>query len=49
MKVNEKLVKPVREAKYLDVENTDRYRSIARLFYQNYEKLKYWMYQEEVW
>ena len=49
MKVNEKLVKPVREAKYLDVENTDRYRSIARLFYLNYEKLKYWMYQEEVY
>ncbi len=48
MKVNEKLVKPVREAKYLAVENTDRYRSIARLFYLNYEKLKYWMYQEEV-
>ena len=49
MKVNEKLVKPVREAKYLDVENTDRYRSIARLFYLNYEKMKYWMYQEEVY
>ena len=49
MKINEKLVKPVREAKYLDVENTDRYRSIARLFYLNYEKLKYWMYQEEVY
>lgn len=49
MKVNEKLIKPVREAKYLDVENTDRYRSIARLFYLNYEKLKYWMYQEEVY
>lgn len=49
MKINEKLVKPVREAKYLDVENTDRYRSIARLFYLNYEKLKYRMYQEEVY
>lgn len=49
MKINEKLVKPVHEAKYLDVENTDRYRSIARLFYLNYEKLKYWMYQEEVY
>ncbi len=49
MKINEKLVKPVREAKYLDVENTDRYRSIARLFYLHYEKLKYWMYQEEVY
>lgn len=49
MKVHEKLLKPVREAKYLDVENTDRYRAIVRLFYLNYEKLKYWMYQEEVY
>lgn len=49
MKIHEKLVKPIHEAKYLDVENTDRYRSIARLFYINYEKLKYWMYQEEVY
>lgn len=49
MKIHEKLVKPIREAKYLDVENTDRYRSIIRFFYLNYEKLKYWMYQEEVY
>ncbi|MCM1045748.1 MAG: TIGR02677 family protein [Candidatus Gastranaerophilales bacterium] len=49
MKINEKLVRPIHEAKYLDVENSDRYRSIARLFYLNYEKLKYWMYQEEVY
>ena len=49
MKIHEKLVKPIHEAKYLDVENTDRYRAIARLFYLNYEKLKYWMYQEEVY
>lgn len=49
MKISEKLVKPIHEAKYLDVENSDRYRSITRLFYLNYEKLKYWMYQEEVY
>ena len=49
MKIHEKLIKPVREAKYLDVETTDRYRSIAHSFYLNYEKLKYWMYQEEVY
>ena len=49
MKIHDKLIKPVREVKYLDVENTDRYRSIIRLFYLNYEKLKYWMYQEEVY
>ncbi len=49
MKISEKLVKPIHEAKYLDVENSDRYRSITRLFYLNYEKLKYWMYQEEIY
>lgn len=49
MKIHEKLVKQVKEARYLTVENTDRYRSIIRLFYLNYEKLKYWMYQEEVY
>lgn len=49
MKIHDKLVKPVMEAKYLNVENTDRYRSIIRLFYLNYERLKYWMYQEEVY
>jgi len=49
MKINEKLVKPIQETKYLNLENSDRYRSIARLFYLNYEKLKYWMYQEEVY
>ncbi len=48
MKIQEKMKKPVMEAKYLNVENTDRYRPIIRLFYLKYEKLKYWMYQEEV-
>lgn len=49
MKIHEKLLKPVVETKYLTVDNTDRYRAIVRLFYLNYEKLKYWMYQEEVY
>lgn len=49
MKVRETLKKPMLEAKYLNVENTDRYRPIIRLFYLKYEKLKYWMYQEEVY
>ncbi len=48
MIIQEKMKKPVLEAKYLNVENTDRYRPIIRLFYLKYEKLKYWMYQEEV-
>ncbi len=49
MRIDETLKKPMVEAKYLNVDNTDRYRPIIRLFYLNYEKLKYWMYQEEVY
>lgn len=49
MKINETLRKPMLEAKYLNVENTDRYRPIIRLFYLKSEKLKYWIYQEEVY
>ena len=49
MRVQEKMKKPVLEAKYLNVENTDRYRPIIRAFcILKYEKLKYWLYQEEV-
>ncbi len=49
MKVQETLRKPMTEAKYLNVDNTDRYRPIIRLFYLQYEKLKYWLYQEDVY
>lgn len=49
MHVSEKIVRPLTEAKYLNTDNVDRYRSIMRIFYENYEKLKYWMYQEEVY
>ena len=49
MLTHEKLLKPVVETKYLNVENTDRYRSIIRLFYLKYERLKYWLYQEDVY
>lgn len=49
MHVTEKLTKLLTEAKYLNADNADRYRSIMRIFYENYEKLKYWLYQEEVY
>ena len=49
MKVTDKITKPLTEAKYLNADNVDRYRSIMRIFYENYEKLKYWLYQEEVY
>lgn len=48
MRISEKMKKPMIEAKYLNVDNTDRYRPIIRLFYIQYEKLKYWLYLEEV-
>ena len=49
MRVTEKLTRPLTEAKYLNADNADRYRSIMRIFYENYEKLRYWMYQEDVY
>lgn len=48
MEITQKLITPLTETKYLSMENADRYRSIMRLFYLNYEKMNYWMYQEEV-
>jgi len=48
MEINEKLVKPIEEVKYLNVENTDRYRPIIRYFFRQYERLEYWLYKEDV-
>ncbi len=49
MQVSDKLTKPLTEAKYLTVDNVSRYRCIMRIFFEHYEKLKYWLYQEEVY
>ena len=49
MHVTEKLIRLLTEAKYLNADNADRYWSIMRIFYENYEKLRYWMYQEEAY
>lgn len=43
------LRKQVREVKYLATENTWRYRPILRYFYLQYEKIKYWLYREDVY
>lgn len=48
MRVTEKLVRPVTEVKYLNADNAERYRSIMRVFFENYERLRYWMELEEV-
>ena len=49
MQATDKLIKPLTEAKYLNADNVSRYRCIMRIFFENYEKLKYWLYQEEVY
>ena len=49
MQVNDKLLRQLTEVKYLNADNVDRYRCIMRIFYDNYEKLKYWLYQEDVY
>lgn len=49
MMMTEKLTKKLTETAYLTADNVDRYRGIMRIFYENYEKLKYWLYQEEVY
>lgn len=48
MIINEKMLKTVQETAYLTAENAARYRVILRFFYMEYEKIKYWMNQEEV-
>ncbi len=49
MQVTEKLTKALTEVKYLNADNVSRYRCIMRIFFENYEKLKYWLYQEEIY
>lgn len=49
MEINGKMIKPIQEVKYLSADNAWRYRTILRFFYIQYEKIKYWMYKEEVW
>ncbi len=48
MEINGKLIKQITETKYLNVENTERYRPIMRVFFEHYEKLDYWLYKEDV-
>ncbi|MCX7843087.1 MAG: TIGR02677 family protein [Clostridia bacterium] len=49
MNVETVLMKPITETKYLTAENCWRYRAILRFFYIQYEKIKYWLYKENVY
>lgn len=48
MKITERLLKPLIEVNYLRAENVERYRSIIRFFYLEYEKRHYWIHREDV-
>jgi uncharacterized protein (TIGR02677 family) len=48
MELSSKVLKQIDETRYLTAENAWRYRTILRFFYLQYEKMKYWMYKEEV-
>ncbi|AYD40918.1 DUF2397 family protein [Clostridium fermenticellae] len=48
MQITDKLTKQIDEMRYITAENAWRYRTILRFFYLQYEKMKYWMYKEEL-
>lgn len=49
MNITEKITVPLIESRYLSAENADRYRSIMRLFYLHYEKMRYWLIRKKFW
>lgn len=48
MEIDRNVIKNIDETKYLATENTWRYRAISRIVYENYEKMKYWLYLKEI-
>jgi uncharacterized protein (TIGR02677 family) len=46
--MDEKLLKPIPEVTYLTTGNSWRYRSILRYFYAQYERLRHYLFPEEV-
>ena len=49
MELTETLSKPIKETSYLTAENVKRYIPILRFFYEEYEKINYMLYKEDVW
>jgi uncharacterized protein (TIGR02677 family) len=49
MEINQILLKPILEIKYLQAENVERYRVIIRHFFLEYENLNYMLYKEDIY
>ena len=43
-----KVGRKITESKYLNQENSFRYRNILRIAFYKYEKMKYWLDQNEI-
>lgn len=48
MEINDKISKKIVETSYLTAENAKRYRPILRYFYEQYERINYMLYKEDV-
>lgn len=49
MDISSKTKKKVMEASYLTADNAHRYRVILRIAYSQYEKMKLWLYKEDIY
>ncbi len=49
MKLDRMQSKTIDEARYLSTENTWRYRTIMRIMYKQYDKMKYWLFKEDIY
>lgn len=49
MEINEQITKPITETAYLTKENTKRYRPILRFFFEENEKMNYFLYKEDIY
>lgn len=49
MEINETMSKQITETSYLTTDNTKRYRPILRFFYEQYERINYMLYKEDIW
>lgn len=48
MKLERIQIKNIDEIRYLSTDNTWRYRTIMRVMYKQYDKMKYWLFKEDI-
>lgn len=48
MRLEPSKIRQIEETKYLSTDNTWRYRTIVHFMYKQYEKMKYWLFKEDI-